>query len=77
METENGTPFERSLPVYYREYPFGYTSVNLPSQYNTVIQMKEISAVKFHNNRKEEKKMLEDSVNSIGQFLKFIGHYAY
>ena len=41
------------------------------------IQMKEISAAKFHNNRKGGKKMLEESVNSIGQFLKFIGHYAY
>ena len=39
------------------------------------IQMKEISAAKFHNNRKGGKKMLEESVNSIGQFLKFIGHY--
>ena len=38
------------------------------------IQMKEISAAKFHN-RKGGKKMLEESVNSIGQFLKLIGHY--
>ena len=41
------------------------------------IQMNEISAVKFHNNRKGGEKMLEKSVNSIGQFLKFIGHYAW
>ena len=40
------------------------------------IQMQEISAAKFHNNRKGGKKMLEENVNSIGQFLKFIGHYS-
>ena len=31
----------------------------------------------FDNNRTGGKKLLEESVNSIGQFLKVIGQYAY
>ena len=31
----------------------------------------------FDNNGTGGKKLLEESVNSIGQFLKVIGHYAY